>query len=150
MAWKASSSSTTSWVFSPAKHYQEFAHSYLQKVFSSFPASWVKVYHNDARIDPFLENLAEVGFDVLNWTHKLDINEVRQRTGGKICLMGNVSPLEIGVRGTPEEVKKATRDLLHKVGREGVILSLGGGVSPGMPGANIHAMIEAVAEFNST
>ena len=94
--------------FLSPKHYQEFAHPYLQKVFSSFPASWVKVYHNDARIDPFLENLAEVGFDVLNWTHKLDINEVRKRTGGKICLMGNVSPLEIGVRGTPEEVKTAT------------------------------------------
>src|SRR5208283_173935 len=135
--------------FLSRKHYEEFAHPYLQKVFSSFPASWVKVYHNDARIDPFLENLAEVGFDVLNWTHKLDINEVRKRTGGKICLMGNVSPLEIGVRGTPEEVKTATLDLLRKAGREGVILSVGGGVSPGMPGANIRAMIEAVREFNS-
>ena len=135
--------------FLSRKHYEEFAHPYLQKVFSSFPPAWVKVYHNDARIDPFLENLAEVGIDVLNWTHKLDINEVRRRTGGKICLMGNVSPLEIGVRGTLQEVKTATLNLLQKAGREGVILSLGGGVSPGMPGANIHAMIEAVNEFNS-
>ena len=64
-------------------------------------------------------------------------------------MMGNVSPLESGVRGTPEEVKTATLDLLRKAGREGMILSVGGGVSPGMPGANIRAMIEAVAEFNS-
>ena len=135
--------------FLSRKHYQEFAHPYLQRVFSSFPPSWVKVYHNDARIGPFLEDLAEVGFDVLNWTHQLDITEVRRRTGGKICLMGNVAPLEIGVRGTPEEVKTATRDLLRKAGRKGTILSVGGGVSPGMPGANIHAMIEAVREFNS-
>jgi uroporphyrinogen decarboxylase len=63
--------------------------------------------------------------------------------------MGNVSPLEIGVRGTPQEVKTATLNLLQKAGREGVILSLGGGVSPGMPGANIRGMIEAVTEFNS-
>ena len=135
--------------FLSPKHYQEFAHPYLQKVFSSFPSSWVKVYHNDARIDPFVEDLANVGFDVLNWSYKLEINEVRKRTAGKICLMGNLSPLEIGVRGTPEEVKAATLNLLHAAGREGVILSLGGGVSPGMPGANIHAMIEAVREFNS-
>ena len=135
--------------FLSPKHYQEFAHPYLQKVFSSFPASWVKVYHNDARIDPFLESLAEVGFDVLNWTHQLGISDVRKRTGGKICLMGNVSPLEIGVRGRPDQVKAATLEHLKRAGREGVILSLGGGVSPGMPGANIHAMIEAVAEFNS-
>jgi len=135
--------------FLSRRHYEEFAHPCLQRVFSSFPPSWVKVYHNDARIDPFLEKLAEVGFDALNWTHKLDLHEVRRRTAGKICLMGNVSPLEIGVRGTPQEVKAATLNLLRNAGRDGVILSVGGGVSPGMPGANIHAMIEAVTEFNA-
>ena len=62
--------------------------------------------------------------------------------------MGNVPPLEIAVRGTPEQVKTATLEQLRQGGREGVILSVGGGVSPGMPGANIHAMIEAVREFN--
>jgi hypothetical protein len=49
----------------------------------------------------------------------------------------------------PQEVKTATLNLLQKADREGVILSLGGGVSPGMPGANSRAMIEAVAEFSS-
>ena len=131
------------------KHYEEFAHPYLQQVFSSFPSSWVKVYHNDARIDPFLDLLPAVGFDVLNWTHKVELNDVRKRTGGKICLMGNVSPLEIGVRGSPEQVKAATLGQLRKSGREGVILSLGGGVSPGMPAANIRAMVEAVQQFNA-
>jgi uroporphyrinogen-III decarboxylase len=135
--------------FLSRRHYQEFAHPYLQKIVSSFPPAWVKVYHNDARVDPFLEDLAEVGFDVLNWTHKIDFAEARKRTRGKICLMGNVSPLDLGVRGTPEEVKAATVSLLNKAGREGTIISLGGGVSPGMPGANIRAMAEAVAEFNS-
>jgi uroporphyrinogen decarboxylase len=135
--------------FLSRKHYQEFAHPYLKRIFSSFPSSWVKVYHNDARIDPFLEDLPDVGFDVLNWTHKLDLSEVRRRTGGKICLMGNVPPLDLGVRGTPEEVKTATLNLLQKAGSEGVIVSVGGGVSTGMPGGNIRAMSDAVAEFNS-
>jgi uroporphyrinogen decarboxylase len=135
--------------FLSRKHYQEFAHPYLREVFSSFPQTWVKVYHNDSRIDSFLEDLTELGFDVLNWSHKLELTEVRRRTGGKLCLMGNIPPLDIGVRGTPEQVRTATLDLLQKAGSEGVILSVGGGVSPGMPGANIHAMIEAVAEFNA-
>ena len=91
----------------------------------------------------FLEELGKVGFDVLNFSHTLDIDEARKRTGGRICLMGNVAPLEIGVLGTQEEVKSPTLDLLQKAGREGIILSLGGGVSPGMPGANIHAMAAA-------
>jgi uroporphyrinogen-III decarboxylase len=66
-----------------------------------------------------------------------------------MCLMGNVNPLEIGTRGTPEEVREATLDVLEKGGDRGMILSVGGGVSPGMPKQNIVAMVEALAEFNS-
>jgi uroporphyrinogen-III decarboxylase len=65
-----------------------------------------------------------------------------------MCLMGNVNPLEIGVRGTPEEVREATLDVLEKGGDRGMILSVGGGMSPGMPRANIVAMQKALAEFN--
>jgi uroporphyrinogen-III decarboxylase len=135
--------------FLSRKQYQEFAHPYLKKVFDSFPQDWVKVYHNDANIAPFLEDLVDVGFDVLNFTHKLDLAEVRKKTGGKICLMGNIPPVEMGVRGTPQEVKAATLELLRRAGKDGIILSVGGGVSPGMPGANVSAMADAAHEFNS-
>jgi uroporphyrinogen-III decarboxylase len=135
--------------FLSRRHYLEFAQPYLKRIFDSFPQAWVKAYHNDANIEPFLEDLLGVGFDVLTWTFKLEPEEVRRGTAGKIALMGNVPPLDIGVRGSPEDMKKATLDLLRKVERKGTILSLGGGVSPGMPGANIAAMAEAVREFNS-
>ena len=66
-----------------------------------------------------------------------------------MCLMGNVNPLEIGVRGTPEEVKDETLEVLEGSGGEGIILSVGGGTSPGMPRENILAMLEALEEFNA-
>jgi uroporphyrinogen decarboxylase len=62
--------------------------------------------------------------------------------------MGNVNPLEICVRGTPQEVKDETLEVLE-AGGEGMILSVGGGVSPGMPRENILAMLEALGEFNA-
>jgi uroporphyrinogen decarboxylase len=129
------------------KHYLEFAHPYLQRVFDAFPREWVKVYHNDANIKPMLEDLVSTGFEVLNWGKSLDLTEVRRRIGSRFCLMGNVDPLEIGTRGTPEEVKAATLEVLDKSGGQGLILSVGGGVSPGMPGANIRAMIDGLREF---
>jgi uroporphyrinogen-III decarboxylase len=135
--------------FLSRKHYLEFAHPYLKQIFDSFPKAWVKVYHNDATINPFLEDLADAGFDVLNWTFKLEPEEVRSVTTGKIALMGNIPPLDIGGRGSPEDMKTAVLNLLRKVDRKGTILSLGGGVSTGMPGANIAAMAEAVRELNS-
>lgn len=129
------------------KHYLEFAHFYLRQIFDAFPGEWVKVYHNDANLKPMLEDLAEAGFDVLNWGKSLDVVEARRRIGDRICLMGNVNPLEIGTRGTPEQVKAATLEVLYKSGGQGLILSVGGGVSPGMPGANIRAMIDGLREF---
>jgi len=135
--------------FLSRNHYLEFAHPYLKRVFDSFPEGWVKVYHNDANIEPFLQDLAGLGLDVLNWTHKLDLEKVRSTTGDKICLMGNIAPLELGVRGAPQDVKMKALNLLERAGGDGLILSLGGGVSPGMPGANVLAMAEAAKEFNS-
>jgi uroporphyrinogen-III decarboxylase len=130
------------------EHYKEFAHPYLKRICDAFPKDWVKVYHNDAEIDACLDHLPDVGFNVLNWGKQKDIAEVKERVGKRMCLMGNVNPLEIGVRGTPQEVFAETIDVLEKSGGEGIILSVGGGTSPGMPEPNIRAMEKALAEFN--
>ncbi len=126
------------------EHYLEFAHPYLKRICDAFPDDWVKLYHNDAEVDACLDHLPDAGFNVLNWGKQKDIREVKRRVGDRMCLMGNVNPLEIGVRGTPEEVRAATLDVLEGSGGEGIILSVGGGVSPGMPRQNIVAMLGAL------
>jgi uroporphyrinogen decarboxylase len=131
------------------EHYREFCHPYLKRICDAFPKDWVKIYHNDASIEACLEHLPDVGFNVLNWGKQTDIADVIRRVGGRICLMGNVNPLEVGVRGTPAQVRAAALDVLEKSRGEGIILSMGGGVSPGMPRANILAMQAALAEFNA-
>lgn len=130
-------------------HYMEFAHPYLKKICDAFPKDWVKIYHNDADVNACLEHLPDCGFNVLNWGKQTDIEEVKSRIGNRICLMGNVNPLEIGVRGTPEEVYDATIEVLEKSGGEGIILSVGGGMSPGMSRDNINSMQKALADFNT-
>ena len=129
--------------------YQEFAHPYLKRICDAFPKDWIKIYHNDADINACLNHLPDCGFNVLNWGKQTDIAEVKNSVGDRMCLMGNVNPLEIGVQGTPQEVFDATLDVLEKSNGEGIILSLGGGVSPGMPRDNIVALQQALDEFNS-
>jgi uroporphyrinogen-III decarboxylase len=130
------------------EHYKEFCHPYLKRICDAFPKDWVKLYHNDAEVQACLDHLPDAGFNVLNWGKQTDIAEVKDRVGDRMCLMGNVNPLEVGVRGTPEEVREATLDVLEKGGDCGMILSVGGGTSPGMPKRNILAMLEALNEFN--
>lgn len=136
--------------FLSRRMYQEFAHPYLKRICDAFPKDWVKVYHNDANVKPFLADLPDTGFDVLNFTHKLDIVDAQEKTGGRMCLMGNVNPLEIGVRGSIEQVRAASSEILRKMQGKRMILSVGGGVSPGMPGDNVRAMIEALREFHGS
>ena len=99
------------------EHYMEFAHPYLKRICDAFPKDWVKLYHNDAEVDACLDHLPDAGFNVLNWGKQKDIREVKQRVGDRMCLMGNVNPLEIAVRGTPDEVREATLDVLEGAGR---------------------------------
>ena len=130
------------------EHYLEFAHPYLKRICDAFPKDWVKLYHNDAEVNACLDHLPDCGFNVLNWGKQTDIADVKARIGKRMCLMGNVNPLEVGVRGTPQEVRQATLEVLEKSGGQGIILSVGGGTSPGMPRQNIQAMLQALAEFN--
>ncbi|MGO9516395.1 MAG: uroporphyrinogen decarboxylase family protein [Candidatus Korobacteraceae bacterium] len=131
------------------EHYLEFAHPYLKRICDAFPKDWVKLYHNDAEVDACLDHLPDTGFNVLNWGKQRHITEVKRRIGDRMCLMGNVNPLEVAVRGTPDEVKDETLEVLEGSGGEGIILSVGGGTSPGMPRENILAMLEALEEFNA-
>ncbi|HEY3442245.1 MAG TPA: uroporphyrinogen decarboxylase family protein [Paludibaculum sp.] len=128
--------------FLPRRLYLEFGHPYLKQICDAFPAGWVKIYHNDANARPMLGDLAETGFDVLNWSHKISVREAREKTGGRMCLLGNVPPLEVGVRGTPEMVRAAALDVLDQSEGRGLILSMGGGISMETPGENLRALAE--------
>jgi uroporphyrinogen decarboxylase len=128
--------------------YLEFAHPYIQRIFAAFPKDWVKLYHNDANIKPFAADLPSAGIDVLNWSYRFPYASLAAATQGALCPMGNVAPLELAVNGTPAQVFEAARNLLTQANGEPFILSVGGGVSPGMPRANVQAMIDALREHN--
>jgi uroporphyrinogen decarboxylase len=64
--------------------------------------------------------------------------------------MGNVPPLDVGVRGTPDEVAQSALECLNKgAPGGGMILSFGGGVSPGTPAENIDALLRTAGEWSS-
>jgi uroporphyrinogen decarboxylase len=129
--------------FLSPKDYLEFAHPYLKEVFAAFPGA-VKLFHDDTdNVVPF-PHIADLGVHVFNFTHLQPIAKAREMVGPDICLMGNVAPLDVLARGTPAEVRLAARACVEAhPGRRGLILSAGGGTSPGTPAANIRALARA-------
>lgn len=125
------------------RHYEALIHPHLRRIFDEFDGL-VRVYHNDTPCPHLLESLADANFDVFNFSHETDIGEVKARMGHRVALMGNVPPLDVGVHGTPADVARWARECLDKgAPGGGMILSFGGGVSPGTPPENIDALLEA-------
>lgn len=129
------------------KHYQEFVAPHLQRIFNEFDGL-LKIYHNDTPCAHLHGALAAAGFDVFNFSHEADIASVKAEMGHRVALMGNVAPLDLGVRGSPQEVEQAALACLDKAGPGGgMILSFGGGVSPGTPPPNIDALLRAARSW---
>lgn len=132
--------------FLSPKDYQQFAHPYLKQIFDAFPGT-VKIFHNDMDNPCSYPYLHELGVNIFNFTHLQDIASVRQAVGDKVCLMGNVAPLDVLAQATAQNVAaQADSCLQSHPGRAGLILSAGGGVSPGTPAENIRALIAAVKQ----
>jgi uroporphyrinogen-III decarboxylase len=129
------------------QHYEEMIHPHLRRIFDAFDGL-IRVYHNDTPCPHLLEGLAEANFDVFNFSHKVDVAEVKAKMGHRVALMGNVPPLDLGVRGTPAEVAQWAKECLDEgAPGGGMILSFGGGVSPGTLPENIDALVEAAQQW---
>ncbi|MBN1978486.1 MAG: uroporphyrinogen decarboxylase family protein [Anaerolineae bacterium] len=130
------------------RHYRSMIHPHLRRIFDAFDGL-IRVYHNDTPCPHLLESFTEANFDVFNFSHKTDIGEVKAKMGHRVALMGNVPPLDMGVRGTTEEVAQWARECLDKgAPGGGMILSFGGGVSPGTLAENIDALVATARDWS--
>lgn len=133
--------------FLSPEDYEEFAHPYFKEIYEAFDIP-VKMLHNDTDNPVSYPRLADAGVNIFNFTHLRKLSEVRALCGDDVCLMGNIPPLHVLGTGTPEEVFRDTTERLDDYGsRRGIIVSAGGGASPGMPAANLRAMAEATRKW---
>jgi uroporphyrinogen decarboxylase len=127
--------------------YQALVEPHLKRIFDHF-SGLVRIFHNDTPCPRLLEHLSQAGFDGFNFSHQTDIAMVKSELGHRVALMGNVAPLDLGVRGNPDEVYHAALDCLEKAAPGGgMILSFGGGVSPGTRPENIDALLQAACDW---
>lgn len=132
--------------FLSPKDYLEFAHPYMKEIYDAFPGT-IKFLHNDMDNPVSFPYLHELGLNVFNFSHKIPVAKARELVGPQVCLMGNVAPLDVLGKGTAQMVfEKASQCLQEHPGKRGLILSAGGGVSPGTPGENITALVRAVQQ----
>jgi uroporphyrinogen decarboxylase len=130
------------------QHYETLIHPHLKRIFDEFDGL-IRIYHNDTPCLHLAESLALANFDVFNFSHKVDMAEIKAKMGHRVALMGNVPPLDVGARGQPIDVIRWARTCLEKgASGGGLILSFGGGVSPDTPPDNIDALVQVVHDWS--
>jgi len=77
-----------------------------------------------------------------------DLAEIKKQFGHKLSLMGNLHTTDVMLRGTPDDVARASRQAIDDAGEGGgFILSTGDQCGRDTPDANIHAMIEVARTY---
>jgi hypothetical protein len=134
------------WV-SPAM-YEEFIQPYQMMVASRIGKPWV--FHSDGNLLPILDNLLQLGMSAIhpNQPAAVDINQVKQKYGDRVCLIGNIDLDYTLTRGTEEEVEREVRDRIEKVGKGGgYIISSANSITNYCKLENIRAMAKAVEKY---
>ncbi len=56
-----------------------------------------------------MEFLPELGVNLFNMGFDVDLNELKQLTGNKVSMLGNIPPRDVLARGTEEEIRQAVK-----------------------------------------
>jgi uroporphyrinogen decarboxylase len=128
------------------EHFEEFCFPYISRIFREFPEA-MRLYHNEGEVYHVMERIPEFGADFFHFG--TEIGETKKRIGKEVCLMGNIDPLEVMLRGNGDTVRQAAKSCLE-IGAEGggFLLSTAGGMAPGTPRANIQAAIEVAGGYD--
>lgn len=101
--------------------------------------------HNSEIKLPYLLAESELGADIINCGPAADLAEVTRALRGKTCTSGNLDPIEVLLRGTPQQVTAEAQRLARIGYSAGGYLFCTGEMNPrDVPEENMRAMIQAV------
>jgi len=91
-----------------------------------------------------LDAMAGVGADILGLGESVELEEAQRRLHPR-CVMGNIDPLALLCRGTPEAVGSRVRQIRERVSpRGGHLFNTAEGIPRDAPEENVRAMIRAI------
>lgn len=139
-------------VFLPPRTMEQLAYPYYEKIIKEIKAyKDVPVFlHSDGDLNSVMHRIVEVGFDGIQSiqpTAHMDIAEIKEQYGDKLCLWGNIDLNYVMSYAPAEEVKKVVRKTISVASpNSGFILSTCNVMVGCIPPENVLAMMEAAEE----
>jgi uroporphyrinogen decarboxylase len=110
------------------------------------------LYHSCGAITPLIEDLIDLGVDILNPVQPLpglmDPGALKARYGQALIFHGGLDVQSLLPNGSPEQVRAHVRRYLDVLGPESYIMAPANSVQPGTPPENLVAAYEAVCAYD--
>ncbi|MHB1405840.1 MAG: uroporphyrinogen decarboxylase family protein [Desulfitobacteriaceae bacterium] len=111
-------------------------------------------YHSCGSIVPIIEDLIEVGVEILNpiqpQAKGMDLALFKEKYGDKIAFFGGIDVQGVLPNGTPSDVEEEVKRRISAAGKGGgYVLAPAHNIQPDTSMENIYAMYEAVKKFGS-
>ena len=134
------------------RHFREFLLPGLRDIVAAIHQAGVPVIkHTDGNVRPILDDLISAGIDCLDPLDPLGgmtLEELKPRTGGRICLKGNVNIAGALSLGTPQEVHAETLACLRAgMPGGGYVLSTSNSVMGSVKPENYVAMLDTLRRY---
>ena len=107
-------------------------------------------FHSDGSIMPLIEDLIEMGVDVLNPIQPecIDLVDLKKKFGDRLSFWGGVGIQTTMPFGSPAEVKQTVKRVIEILGSGGgLVIAPTHALQPDVPWDNVVAFFEAVDEF---
>jgi len=100
--------------------------------------------HICGNITHLLPGIADLGVDILDVDHGVDMARVRNALGSQVAIAGNVNPVSMVRNATPNAIRDAVRKAYEQVGNP-YIVNAGCEIPSGTPVDNLKAFCEPLA-----
>lgn len=128
--------------FLSPEQFREFAGQYLTQIIETL--SCVPILHVCGQTTYLLDAMVETGAQGLSLDSMVDLPEAAKRLPADIALIGNLDTVRVMIELTPNQVYRATRDLVAAMAPyPNFVLSTACDLPAETPLENIHAMMDA-------
>ncbi len=111
------------------------------------------LFHTDGDVFPLLDDLVEIGIDILNPIQTsagrmANLRELKKRYGRNLVFCGGIDTHRLLPYGTPEEVRQEVRRVIEMLAPGGgYMLAAVHTIMDDVPAENILAMVDAALEY---
>ena len=128
--------------------YREFAFEPAKQILEAYKEANTITFYHASEEGESLPIMMELGADVLSPGPGIDMAEILEMAKGKVCVVGNIDPINVLERGTVEDVQRETERLIN-LGKKygGYIFNSGEMIPRETPVENIEAMVKRAKDF---